>query len=132
MNRKIKKYLSQYIKYYPDIIKWYKKKVMPNIGKDRNVLVLYEDGHIVAITIAKIDEDKQEYKICHLSVASWSRGIGIGRFLFHYHIKEARKKKLYFLIHHTLSSKLSAIFEKYGFFRNGWDADNKDIIYIKK
>lgn len=59
---------------YPNIFNWYYSKVLPKLGKGRDIIVCIDDGRLVGVCILK----HLESKICTLYVVEEYRGRGVG------------------------------------------------------
>jgi len=77
LDAKIEEYLSFFTYLYPNILEWYKSRVIPD--KENRFISLVSDTYgIRALVIA----DKKEGKLCHLSVDPVIRHSGIGSGLY--------------------------------------------------
>lgn len=103
--------LTRFEAEYPSIFGWYFNKVVPNLNKDREILVCVDKGRLVGLSIIK----HSEKKLCTLFVEERQRGLGIGTKLIELSCKTLGESKPFVTVNNMYLDYYLTLFFKRNF-----------------
>ena len=107
--------LSRHVEMYPDILKWFDKKVMPGIeNSTREAYIGLYNEEPIASAVLKIAEKS---KFCHLHIDEVLQGVNLGDLFFSMMALDAKRmaKEIHFTLPENLWKRKQQFFKSFGF-----------------
>lgn len=118
----VRSFLEESSPLYPDILKWWDRRVMPGIVSGERVChVASQDGQLTGVCIGK--RHARSAKLCTLRVREGARGYGVGQELLHAALQDllvGGTEKIHFTISEGILRQCGVFFAPYGFKMLSW------------
>lgn len=120
---------------YPDIVPWFRRKVLPELGTPaRHVWAIWRSGSLVGEAILKLDG--RGAKLCSMFLDPGIRGVGVGDLVLAQILGRARRcgaGEIHFTIGEDTAPEHTGYFERVGFhfacWRQGYRRGVREMVY---
>jgi GNAT superfamily N-acetyltransferase len=120
--QEVERFLSASEEAYPGIVAWWRKRVMPEVGRGARVCDgAYAEGRLIGLCIGKLDAESA--KLCSLRVDEAHRGRGLARSLLAPFVDAAHRTgahRIHFTMGDGCEHEFGGYFQALGFSRRAW------------
>lgn len=123
--QEVERFLSVSEEAYPGIVAWWRKKVMPEVGRGARICDgAYAESRLVGLCIGKLDAGSA--KLCSLRIEEAYRGRGLARSLLVPFVEAAHRtgsRRIHFTMGDGCEHDFGGYFQALGFSRSAWQRD---------
>jgi GNAT superfamily N-acetyltransferase len=120
--QEVERFLSVSQEAYPGIVAWWRKRVMPEVGRGARVCNgAYAEGRLIGLCIGKLDAGSA--KLCSLRIEEAHRGRGLARSLLVPFMEAAHRmgaRRIHFTMGDGCEHEFGGYFQALGFSRRAW------------